>query len=210
MQPSQSTTTLLKRLWHHISLRRRGQFGLILVLMLLTSFAEILSIGAVLPFLGVLTAPERVFEHAAAQTIIQVLGLKTPAQLLLPLTIAFAVAALIAGTMSLLLLWASTRLSFATGAELSISIYRRTLYQPYTVHCARNSSEVINGISSKTGNAIGTINQSLNIISSGVMLSAILIALLHVEPLIALAGFGGFGLILGFIENQLKNNQFIR
>ena len=116
MQANQSIPTLLKRLWHHISPLRRGQFGLLLVLMLLASFAEILSIGAVLPFLGVLTVPERVFEHAAAQPIIQALGLTMPAQLLLPLNIVFAVAALIAGTMRLLLLWASTRLSFATGA----------------------------------------------------------------------------------------------
>ena len=123
---NQSITNLLKRLWHHISPRRRGQFGLLLVLMLLASFAEILSIGAVLPFLGVLTVPERVFEHAAAQPIIRALGLTDPAQLLLPLTIAFAVAALIAGTMRLLLLWASTRLSFATGPTSSPSSPART------------------------------------------------------------------------------------
>ena len=199
MQPSQSITTLLKRLWHHISPRRRGQFGLQLVLMLFASFAEILSIGAVLPFLAVLTAPERVFEHTAAQPIIKALGLTMPAQLLLPLTIAFAVAALIAGTMRLLLLWASTRLSFATGADLSISIYRRTLYQPYAVHCARNSSEVINGISTKTNIVIGIVTNILGIISSSVMLIAILIALLAVEPVIALVAFGGFGLIYAFI-----------
>ena len=200
MQPNQSITTLLKRLWHHISPRRRGQFGLLLVLMLLASFAEILSIGAVLPFLGVLTAPERVFEHSAAQPIIQALGLTMPAQLLLPLTIAFAVAALIAGAMRLLLLWASTRLSFATGADLSISIYRRTLYQPYAVHCARNSSEVINGISGKANGVIySIIVPALTLISSSVMLIAILIALLAVEPVIALVAFGGFGLIYAFI-----------
>ena len=200
MQPNQSITALLKRLWHHISPRRRGQFGLLLVLMLLASFAEILSIGAVLPFLGVLTVPERVFEHAAAQPIIQALGLTMPAQLLLPLTIAFAVAALIAGTMRLLLLWVSTRLSFATGADLSISIYRRTLYQPYAVHCARNSSEVINGISGKANGVIySIIVPALTLISSSVMLIAILIALLAVEPVIALAAFGGFGLIYAFI-----------
>jgi ABC-type bacteriocin/lantibiotic exporter with double-glycine peptidase domain len=200
MQPNQSITTLLKCLWHHISRRRRGQFGLLLVLMLLASFAEILSIGAVLPFLGVLTVPERVFEHAAAQPIIQALGLKAPAQLLLPLTIAFGAAALIAGAMRLLLLWASTRLSFATGADLSISIYRRTLYQPYAVHCARNSSEVINGISSKANGVIySIIVPALTLISSSVMLIAILIALLAVEPVIALAAFGGFGLIYAFI-----------
>ena len=199
MRTNQTITQLLRRLWRQISPRRRGQFGLLLVLMLLASFAEILSIGAVLPFLAVLTAPERIFEHASAQHIIQALGLTAPAQLLLPLTIFFGVTALIAGAMRLLLLWASTRLSYATGADLSISIYRRTLYQPYAVHCARNSSEVVNGISNKTGSTIGIIGQTLNIISSGVMLIAILIPLLSVDPLIALAAFGGFGLVYAFI-----------
>jgi ATP-binding cassette, subfamily B, bacterial PglK len=191
----QSITQLLRRLWHHISSRRRGQFGLILVLMLLASFAEILSIGAVLPFLGVLTAPERVFEHAAAQPVIQALGLTTPAQLLLPLTIAFGVAALIAGAMRLLLLWASTRLSVAAGIDLSISVYRRTLYQPYAVHCSRNSSEVINGILGKVGGVISIITMLLTLISSAGMLITIMVALVSVDPLIALVAFGGFGLI---------------
>ena len=133
---TQSIRQLLTRLWQHISPRRRGQFGLLLVLMIFASFAEILSIGAVLPFLAILTDSARVFAHPSAQPIIQALGLTEPRQLLLPLTIAFGLAALIAGAMRLLLLWASTWLSFAAGADLSISIYRRTLYQPYAVHVA--------------------------------------------------------------------------
>jgi ABC-type multidrug transport system fused ATPase/permease subunit len=200
VQVSQPISQLLHRLWHHISPHRRRQFGLQLLLMLLAAFAEILSIGAVLPFLGVLTVPERVFEHPAAQPIIQTLGLTEPAQLLLPLTIVFGAAAFIAGAIRLLQLWASSRLSFATGADLSISIYRRTLYQPYAVHSARNSSEVINGISGKTNGVIySIIVPTLTLISSSVMLIAILIALLAVEPVIALAAFGGFGLIYAFI-----------
>ena len=67
----QQIATLLKRLWHHITPRRRGQFGLLLVLMIGASFAEILSIGAVLPFLAVLTAPERIFQLSAAQPFIK-------------------------------------------------------------------------------------------------------------------------------------------
>lgn len=212
MQANQPITHLLRRLWHHISTHRRRQFVLLLVLMLFASFAEILSIGAVLPFLGVLTAPERLFEHAAAQPIIQALGLTAPAQLLLPLTIAFGAAALIAGVMRLLLLWASTRLSYATGADISISIYRRTLYQPYAVHCARNSSEVIDGISHKSNSVINGITVPvLTLISSIFMLIAILIALLAVDPVIALAAFGGFGLIyaciIGLTRRQLLLNS---
>ena len=200
MHPTQPIISLLRRLWHHIGPRRQKQFGLLLVLMLLASFAEILSIGAVLPFLGVLTAPERVFAHPAAQPIIEALGLTAPEQLLLPLTIIFGAAALGAGVMRLLLLWASTRLSFATGADLGISIYRRTLYQPYAVHCARNSSEVISGIAGKANSVIYSIVLPvLTLISATVMLITILIALLSVEPVIALVAFGGFGLIYAFI-----------
>jgi ABC-type multidrug transport system fused ATPase/permease subunit len=210
VQQAPTLRQLLGRLWRHISVRRRRQFGLLLVLIILASFAEILSIGAVLPFLGVLTAPGRVFEHPAAQPLIQTLGLTEPEQLLLPLSIAFGLAALMAGATRLLLLWASTRLSFATGADLSISIYRRTLYQPYAVHVARNSSEVINGISGKANGVIySIIVPALTLISASVMLSAILIALLSVDPVIALAAFGGFGLIYAFIIRFTRNRLLI-
>lgn len=205
MQTTQPIIQLLGRLWHYISPPRRGQFGLLLVLMILASFAEIFSIGAVLPFLAVLTAPSRIFEHPIAQPFIQILGLTSAEQLLLPLTITFGLAALMAGAMRLLLLWASTRLSFATGADLSISIYRRTLYQPYAVHVARNSSEIINGISNKTSGVISTIMMLLNLIGSSVMLVAILVAVLSVEPIIAFAAFGGFGLIYGFVVRVTRN-----
>lgn len=215
MQTTQHIMQLLRRLWQHISPRRRGQFGFLLVLMILASFAEILSIGAVLPFLGVLTAPSSIFEHPIAQPFIQTIGLTSADQLLLPLTIFFGFAALMAGSMRLLLLWISTRLSFAAGADLSISIYRRTLYQPYAVHVARNSSVVINGISTKANGVIySIIAPALALLSSSVMLIAILVALLYVDPIIALAAFGGFGLIYGLIiwitrTRKIRNSQRI-
>ena len=192
----QTLLQLIQRLWHHINLRRRWQLSLLLVLMMLTSFAEIVSIGAVVPFIAVLTSPDQVFDHPSAQLVIQAFKWTEPSQLLLPLTIVFAVAVLIAGGMRLLLLWGNTRLSFATGADFSINIYRRTLYQPYSVHCARNSSEVISGISNKTNGVIySVICQLLTLISSCFMLLTILFALIAVEPLISLVTFGGFGLI---------------
>ena len=213
MKENQPISSLLKRLWHHISPRRRGQFGLLLVLMLLASFAEIISIGAVVPFLGALTSPERIFNLSTFQPFIKLLKLTEASQLILPLTIAFALAALIAGGMRLILLWASMKLSYAAGADVSLSIYRRTLYQPYAVHCARNSSEVINGISSKTSNAILAIISILSLISSSIILLAILFALLVLDPTIALLAFGGFALIYAFIisltRSRLQKNSQI-
>lgn len=200
MQSSQPLRHLLARLWRHISPRRRRQFGLLLVLVVLASLAEIVSIGAVLPFLGVLTAPAAVFGHPMAKPFVEAAGLTRPEQLLLPLTIGFSVAAVAAGAMRLAALWASTRLIFATGADLSSSIYRRTLCQPYEVHVARNTSEVIDGISVKVWSVIYAILlPSLTIAGAAVMLALILAAFLSLFPVVALTAFGGFALIYAVV-----------
>lgn len=199
MHYSQHILQDLARLWRHIEARRRGQFGLLLVLMILVSFAEIVSIGAIIPFLAVLSSPAQLFAHPAAQPAIRWLGFTSPDQLLLPLTVAFGAAALFAGAMRLLLLWANTRISFATGADLGLNIFRRTLYQPYAVHIGRNSSEVISGIVHKADTVTSDVSLTLNFLSSSIMLIAILVALMSIDAKIALAAFGGFGLIYSVI-----------
>lgn len=187
---------LLYRLWGHMSSRRRTQFGGLFVLMVLASFAEVLSIGAVLPFLGVLTAPEWAWRHPLAQPLVRALGITEPRQLLLPLTVVFAGAALISGGARLALLWVQTRLSHAVGADFSISIFRRTLYQPYAVHVARNSSEIIAAIANKTTVVVYQILWPVLIIVSSIMiLITILAALVAIEPVVAITAFVGFGAI---------------
>ena len=191
---------LLIGLWGHIEPHRRKQFFLLLFLMMIASVAEMFSIGAIIPFLAVLTAPERVFEHAFAQPVVSHFQLTSPGQLLLPLTVIFGTAAIVAGSMRLLLLWTSTRLSFAAGADLSLNIYQRTLHQPYSVHIARSSSEVISGIAGKSDAVIyNNILPILTMVSSAFMLTGILGALISVEPTVTIATFGGLGVIYASI-----------
>ncbi len=195
-----SLSISLRRLWRHINERRRRQFCLLFLLIVLSSLAEIVSIGSAMPFLGALTMPEKVFHAAPAQPFIEAFRLSSPQQILLPLTAFFCLAALLAGALRLLLLWATTRLSFAVGSDLSISIYRRTLYQPYSVHVSRNSSEVISGISVKANGVIyNTIMPVLTLLSSGLILISILCTLFYLDPRIAIISFIGFGLIYALI-----------
>ena len=212
MQHNHSIFQLFHRLWVHMPMHRRWQFSSLLLLMVTASFAEIISIGAVMPFLGVLTVPTSIFEHKLAQPFIHFLNLTSARQLLLPLTVIFGVAVIAAGVLRLLLLWTSTKLSFAAGADFSNDIYRRTLYQPYAVHVARNSSEVIAGISAKSNGVIySSIIPALNLISGSILLTIILVAMFYVDPFIALVAFGGFGLIyvliIRFTRKQLIINS---
>ena len=190
----------LPRLWQHITPRRRRQYGVLLVVMVLASFAEVISIGAVVPFLGALTSPERIFDHPMAQSFINVLNLTEPRQLLLPLTMVFGVGAVISGVTRLWLLRLQTRLAFATGADLGFRMYRGTLYQPYAVHAARNSSQVIAGISNKTNLVVGDIILPLSLLVSSILIViAILLTLMAIEPVVAIAVLTGFGAIYAVV-----------
>lgn len=168
--------------------------------MVLASVAEVVSIGLVVPFLGALMSPERLFLHPFLRQWVAVLGIDQPRQLLFFLTATFILVALISGGMRLILLWMQTRLGFAVGADLSVQIYKKTLYQPYLVHVARNSNEVISGIVNKTNGVIyGTLLPVLSIASSSILLVAILAVLIAIDPFAAFSAFGVFGALYGVI-----------
>lgn len=196
--------SLLRRLWRHLSLRRQRQLGLLLVLMLVSAFAEVVSLGAVMPFLGVLISPERVLQSPTVSHVAKILGITNASDLVLPFSVAFAVAALVAGGVRMLLLWSSNRLAYASGADLSIDIYRRTLYQPYKVHVARNSSEVISGLSYKVATATSVLQQLLLLVSSTVLLAFIMLAMLAINAAVAITAAVGFGVSYGLITRMFR------
>jgi ATP-binding cassette subfamily B protein len=75
-------------------------------------------------------------------------------------------------------------------------MYRRTLYQPYSVHVSRNTSEIIDGISIKsTAIANGIVMPLLYILSSAIMTGLIVCILLALAPETTLIAFSIFGLI---------------
>lgn len=199
----------IKKIWKYLSARRRKQIWAILFLMIVASLAEVISMGAVIPFLTILTAPERIQDVAIINQVLDWFNLTLVSDQLLWLTIFFSASAFFSGAIRLTLLWAQTRLSQAIGADLDIEIYRRTLHQPYQVHVSRNSSELIAGVSQKASAVVNSmIFPALTIVSSILMVLSILIALLILQPYVALGTFLGFGLIyfclVYFLRIKLK------
>tara|TARA_B100001250_G_scaffold88365_1_gene73149 strand:+ start:10969 stop:12714 length:1746 start_codon:yes stop_codon:yes gene_type:complete len=181
---------MIKKLWRHLTKKRRTQLVLLLILMLVASIMEIVSIGAVVPFLGALTSPETVFKYELLQPIIERLEITEANQLVLPLTTIFIMATLTAAAVRLTLLYSLTKFSYAVGADISIDVYRRTLYQDYSIHISRNSSEIINGIINKTNIVIGGIlAPTMNFISSMFIMVGIITMLFIVNPFVALISF---------------------
>jgi len=206
---------LIQRLWLHLEKKWRKKFVLLLSLMIIVAFAEVLTIGAVLPFLAALTNPVSLFEHELAQPFIQVMGISSAGELLLPLTLLFIVLTIVAAILRMTLIWANSIFAYSSGGDLGIEIYRKILHQPYLQHTLKNSSEVVNGILIKT-NAVTqhTILPILVIISGLFMITSVLIAFVIINPSIALIVYGTFGLVYFLVIKTmsgllLRNGRYI-
>jgi len=204
----------LQRLWNHLSIRRRIQFIALAFLMIFSSLSEVITIGAIFPFLGILTSPKLVFNNTFLHPLFVYCNLNSDDQILLPVTIFFIVAILLATGMRFIVMWALTKLGFAIGSDLSSEVYRRTLYQPYQIHISRNTSEIIDVISNKISSIIyQIILPLLTTISSVLMIVIVFIALLSINTNVLLVGIAGFAmlyyLIARFTKQKLAKNSKI-
>ena len=208
----QSTIYLTKKLFLLMERKRRYQFLILLILMILTSMFEVISIGAVIPFLGVLIEPSNIFDLPAAQSFIQFLGVDQPTQIIFPISALFAIAVLLSGAMRLLLLWASVRFSFTLGVDFSVGIFTQVINQPYIAHTKQNSSDIISAISIKIAQVInGVVLSVLNMISSFIIFIAIITILLVINPGASLIAILFFSLLYLFfylyVKQKLKVNS---
>lgn len=185
---------LLRRLSNSIGHGRRRQFYFLLLLAVITSMIEVISIGLISPFLAVLISPNEFLSNDKF-FLREYLGINLTHNFIAIITILFGFVAIISGLMRLYLLRSTTRLGFLFGNDISYQIFRRSLYQPYAIHLMRNSSEIIDAVTSKVNAVIySVVMPSLSLICAVVMLLIISITLLLVNPTVTLVAFLVFGL----------------
>lgn len=186
--------SMLRRLWAHLAPKRRWQLGILLVVMIASGFAEVASLAAVVPLLTVLADPDRLWQVPWIREQATWLGISAPRDLLLPATIVFAVSAIASAVIRLANLWLSSQVAGAIGGDLAHDAYRRTLYQPYSVHTSRNSSTVLVGIFNHINRTVlGVIYPCTQIVSCGLIIASIVTGLLVIDRLMAVATMISFG-----------------
>lgn len=209
---NKNLTASILKLWSHLAAKRRFQFKLLLILMMFASIAEMFTITAVLPFLGVIATPDIVFNNPYVKPVNDLLNLESSEDLRLFITIGFVIIALTAGSVRIILLSVSTKLLFAAGIDLSAEIYRRSLFQPYPIHVNRNSSDLINVVFNKSSDVIfGVMMPLMTIISSSILLVGIISVLVIIDPMVMLLTFTSFAILYFFIlritSQKVKHNS---
>ena len=199
----------LKALYRLLPARRRRQMWGMIALMLVGAFAEVVSVGAILPFLAVLTNPGKL---SAIPIVGRLIASLPPGSDLVAITAsAFIGMFILSGLIRLALGWVSQSLAFSIAYDLSVIGFAKLIRQPYSYYVERHSGEAL-GQFEKLHNITFTIllSGSQAVISSvvAVMLIALLIA---VNPTVALASAGlliGTYLLISFgVRTLLRRNS---
>ena len=202
---------LLSGVKKNISRRRKNQYVILFLLTIIGAISEVISLSAIVPFIGVLTNPNEIFSYNLVAANAKMLGIYKPEEMLLPLTIIFSVAALTAGFMRLLLLWASIKIGNSTGADLSTKVFNIALNQPYSVHIDRNGSEIISGITQKVSAATAVLVSFVLIVTAFILFIFILTTLIIIDPTVAIIAASIFGsiyfLIAWLTRSKLRKNS---
>lgn len=195
----------LKRLFAHISRRRRIQGGLLLGLLLVGALAELMTIGAVLPFLTVMVNPDRASNMPVLSAFFQGAGWSSH-DLMVPITLLFIIMAALSSAIRILLSWASQKYLYRLGHDISVGVFRNFLYQSYFYHTSRNSSEILSQISKINIIILSMINATIQIITSLILILFVFSALLFINTIIALTlmvGFGGIYIVLSLVTRKV-------
>src|SRR5690348_11144022 len=112
MTQTNSLLPSLRGLLTGLPSRRRSQLVLLTVLMVIGAFAEVLSLGAIIPFLAILAEPTRALERPTVAGVVETLGLGASEDIRLKLTLIFAGTVVMAGIVRLVLVYAIAKLNF--------------------------------------------------------------------------------------------------
>ena len=194
-----STVGALRRIYGYLPRTLSRQLPLLLALMLAGALAELMTIGAVLPFLTFLADEEGARGFAPLRRVFAAAGFETRQEQVLAATLLFAGTAVLAGAIRLYLIRFSQRYVFRVGYEIGCAVYGHVMELPYSYHIRTNSSEVIAGINKVQVVIIGVLLQLMQALIAAIMSVFLIAALIAVDPAVALITGAAFGSIYGLI-----------
>ena len=199
-----SSIYILKGIWKYIKKRRRVQLYLLLILMIINGFSEVISLGAVIPFLTSLTNPENIQKLPYVKKIFIDTNLINQNQLLFIFSGIFALTSLLAAIIRSFNFWLNGRLAAYIGSDLSCECYARVLHQPYKNHVNKNSSSLISAATSQIQIIVDVLRSILQLVTSLILTIFLLLGIILINWKIALFFLFSFSILYIFIAISIR------
>lgn len=191
--------------------KRKIELLFLLLLIILSSLSEVFTLVSIIPFLLVITDPEKILEIRYINSLSQILNLNTQGNIALLVTSLLIFAAILVGFLRLTNLKCNTAFAARVGNDLSIKAYKKILAYSYEDHLTKNSSEIIGVLITHTNITVDVINYLLTILTSSIISLSILILFIKISGKIAISAFFVFGfsylIIALFNQEKLEENS---
>jgi len=125
---------IFPRIYEILSNDKKAQIIFFFLFMVITSLVDIISIASLVPFLAVITAPEKLYNFELLSPVYSYFNIGSKNDLLLPVTMIFTGAAIFSESCRILLLHVSTKLTEGITSYLNIQIYKIYLNKEYLFH----------------------------------------------------------------------------
>ncbi|MEL6554039.1 MAG: ABC transporter ATP-binding protein [Cyanobacteria bacterium J06621_11] len=182
--------------------------------MIISSFSEVVSLGAVLPFLGALSNASQLLNNQSLKPLLSLFSIENAGQLVVSLALLFVVAIASANSLRILTMTVQSRLAATISSDISCNLYNRTLLQSYSFHVQHNSSDLVSSVTEDTRILTTQILTSLlTMITSGFVVIALVTGLFLIDwqvALIASVTLGSaYALLYRHRRSQLQKNSQI-
>lgn len=191
---------IYRKLYDVLDRRERWLTLLVFVLLVMVALLETAGVASIMPFMAVLANPEIVETNRYLAGIYQWVGFESTEAFLFFLGIGFLI--LIVGSLVLraFAFWAQMRFAQTRNHAWACRLLRGYLHQPYEWFLNQHSGTLGNSLLSEVGKAVhGVLFPALQLVSHGLIATALLGLMIVVDPLLALS----IALVLGVAYGSL-------
>lgn len=176
----------LLRIWPHLTNNMRKRFFLLLLSMIANTFFEMLTIASIIPFLTIISEPEKIWEIPFSTVFTNFLNIQNTDQFILPFILLFILIIVSSGLTRLFNLWYSCRYSAIIGEKITVKAFNNFLNLPYEKHLELNTSEVISTISRYSDYLVIEIYEYLRMITATLLSIGLIASFIIVDWKLAL------------------------
>jgi ABC-type multidrug transport system fused ATPase/permease subunit len=186
-----STVETVKIVWKLFTNSDRVAFIRIVVMVIVGMFLETISLGIVVPIIGILTQDDYQQKYPF---IVDIFGNLSREELISAVMVAMVLIYVVRSLFLFWSLWIQKGFSASVSGRLSQSLFSIYLRQPYMFHLQRNSSTLMRNAKNATSVVTCGVDPFLVLLTDGLVAIAMFALLIAVEPVGTLAVLLVFGL----------------
>ena len=198
-------------IWRQFGSRRILQIIMVATLMIASVAAEMLSIGAIVPFVRIIIEGD----GSSLDVDLNIFWIDSFSVQANVFIAVFVLLIVCSAALRLFVLWASTKLSVSLGIQLRKRLYTTAVNWPYEKHLLQNSSSVISIVNEKAIYTIRCAILQVLVLTNSLILSFAIVAVLFlIDPfisVISLAVLGASYILIAVIARAIlrKNGKIL-